>query len=205
MRAQRPPELSAAIDAVAEELPFPDRQFDAAMATFTVHQWSSLERGLAEMRRVTAGPVVVLTCDPDLVTRFWLNDYAPQVLSTLRARVEANAKEFAQHGVPRKSFYLTGRVGDEAISLHAEGERVVWTKGDGTREEVDLTAPGRRADGIGVPQMLPDAVATDGTAAWPVPPEVEQPPGTSPLDTALADLADKLGQHGDESTAEDAP
>ena len=82
MRAQRPPELSAAIDAVAEDLPFADGQFDASLATFTVHQWSSLERGLGQMRRVTAGPVVVLTCDPDLVTRFWLNDYAPQVLAT---------------------------------------------------------------------------------------------------------------------------
>ncbi len=82
MRAQRPPELGAAIDAVAEELPFPDRHFDASLATFTVHQWSSLERGLAEMRRVTAGPIFVLTCDPNLVTRFWLNDYAPQVLAT---------------------------------------------------------------------------------------------------------------------------
>src|SRR5579885_2988343 len=39
MRAQRPPHLPAAIDAVAEALPFADGCFDAAMATFTVHQW----------------------------------------------------------------------------------------------------------------------------------------------------------------------
>src|SRR4051812_48277098 len=32
MRAQRPPHLSQAMDAVAERLPFPDRHFDAAMA-----------------------------------------------------------------------------------------------------------------------------------------------------------------------------
>jgi SAM-dependent methyltransferase len=81
MRAQRPPHLSSAIDAFAEQLPFGDRQFDASMATFTVHQWSNFEKGLAEMRRVTAGPVVILTCDPTLVQRFWLNDYAPQVLA----------------------------------------------------------------------------------------------------------------------------
>src|SRR5262245_22281725 len=43
MRAQRPPHLCAAIDAVAEELPFPDRRFEAAMATFTIHQWANLE------------------------------------------------------------------------------------------------------------------------------------------------------------------
>jgi hypothetical protein len=52
------------------------------MATFTVHQWTNVERGLAELRRVTTGPVVILTCDPALVERFWLNDYAPLVLAT---------------------------------------------------------------------------------------------------------------------------
>jgi SAM-dependent methyltransferase len=82
MRAQRPSYLPAAIDAVAERLPFADRQFDAAMATFTVHQWPDLAAGLSEMRRVTRGPVLILSCDPDLVQRFWLNDYAPQVLAT---------------------------------------------------------------------------------------------------------------------------
>jgi SAM-dependent methyltransferase len=82
MRAQRPAEVSVAIDAVAEHLPFPDDHFDASMATFTVHQWNDVERGLAEMRRVTRGPVIVLTCDPTLVQRFWLNEYAPQVLAT---------------------------------------------------------------------------------------------------------------------------
>jgi SAM-dependent methyltransferase len=81
MRAQRPPHLNVAIDAIAEALPFDDDEFDASMATFTVHQWTHLDRGLAEMRRVTRGPVVILTCDPALVERFWLNDYAPQVLA----------------------------------------------------------------------------------------------------------------------------
>ncbi len=64
----------------------------------------------------------------------------------MEARVAANALELAKHGTPRKPFYLTGRVGDQSLSLHAEGEKVVLTKEDGTREEVDLTAPGRRED-----------------------------------------------------------
>ena len=89
MRAQRPAHLPVAVDAVAEDLPFPDGHFDAAMATFTVHQWPDLDRGLREMRRVTRGPVVVLTCDPDLVQRFWLNDYAPLVLATEAQRYPA--------------------------------------------------------------------------------------------------------------------
>jgi SAM-dependent methyltransferase len=89
MRAQRPAELVAAIDAVAEKLPFPAQYFDAAMATFTVHQWSDLEAGLAEMRRVTRGPVVILSCAPELVQRFWLNDYAPLVLAAEARRYPA--------------------------------------------------------------------------------------------------------------------
>jgi SAM-dependent methyltransferase len=86
MRAQRPQHLSVAIDAVAEDLPFPDESFDASMATFTVHQWADLDRGLAEMRRVTRGPALVLTCDPALVQHFWLNTYAPEVLATEASR-----------------------------------------------------------------------------------------------------------------------
>jgi ubiquinone/menaquinone biosynthesis C-methylase UbiE len=38
MRAQRLPHLAEAIDATAEQLPFPDGSFDAAMATVTIHQ-----------------------------------------------------------------------------------------------------------------------------------------------------------------------
>lgn len=89
MRAQRPAHLATAINAVAESLPFPDGCFDAAMTTFSVHQWTRLEDGLREMRRVTRGPVIILTCDPALVQRFWLNDYAPDVLAAEARRYPA--------------------------------------------------------------------------------------------------------------------
>lgn len=89
MRAQRPAHLVRAIDGVAEALPFPDRHFDASMTTFSVHQWSRLEDGLREMRRVTRGPIVILSCDPDLVQHFWLNDYAPKVLAAEARRYPA--------------------------------------------------------------------------------------------------------------------
>ena len=85
MRAQRPPHLPTAIDAVAERIPFPDGYFDASMATFTIHQWSDLRAGLSEMRRVTRGPIVILSCDPDELDRFWLAGYAPEVI-TIEAR-----------------------------------------------------------------------------------------------------------------------
>lgn len=80
MRGQRPADLNTAIDAIAEDLPFEDDSFDAAMTTFSIHQWSDAGRGLAELRRVTRGPILVLTCDPLLVRNFWLYEYAPEVL-----------------------------------------------------------------------------------------------------------------------------
>jgi len=82
MHAQRPAHLPPAVDAVAQHLPFPDAAFDAAMTTFSVHQWSDVAAGLREMRRVTRGPVVVLTCDPERVRDVWLHEYAPLVLDT---------------------------------------------------------------------------------------------------------------------------
>jgi len=92
MRAQRPAHLSQAIDAYAESLPFEGGQFEAAMGTFTVHQWKGLEAGLKELRRVTRGPILFLTCDPDRVEKFWLNVYAPLVLSTEARRYPSPAK-----------------------------------------------------------------------------------------------------------------
>jgi len=100
MRAQRPPHLSAAVDGVAERLPFPDNHFDAAMATFTVHQWADVQAGLHEMRRVTRGPVLILTCDPDEVEHFWLNSYAPQVLATEARRYPSLGRITAALGDP---------------------------------------------------------------------------------------------------------
>ncbi|MEV7618350.1 class I SAM-dependent methyltransferase [Streptomyces sp. NPDC089799] len=94
MRDQRPDRLARAIDAVAEDLPFEDGAFDAAMTLFSVHQWSDVRTGLREMRRVTRGPVVILTCDPALVRDFWLYRYAPEVLDT-EARRYPSVEELA--------------------------------------------------------------------------------------------------------------
>ncbi|MGO2037777.1 MAG: class I SAM-dependent methyltransferase [Brevibacterium sp.] len=82
MRSQRPAHLNSAIAASAESLPFDDGSFDAAMTTFSVHQWGDLEAGLAEMRRVSRGPVVIMTCDPTLLDRSWLAEYAPEMIAT---------------------------------------------------------------------------------------------------------------------------
>ncbi len=63
MRAQRSPHAAPAIDAHAEALPLDDDAVDAAMACVTVHHWEPPQAGLAELRRVARGPVVVFTFD----------------------------------------------------------------------------------------------------------------------------------------------
>jgi SAM-dependent methyltransferase len=81
MACQRPRELAPAIRATAAALPLRDDDVDAAMAILTVHHWDAeQERGVRELRRVSRGPVVILTFDAEVSGRMWLvTDYLPQV------------------------------------------------------------------------------------------------------------------------------
>jgi SAM-dependent methyltransferase len=77
MIAQRPEGSAPVVRAFAEELPFEDRSFDAAMVVLSDHHWSDHERGLAELRRV-ARRVVLLTWDPAATFDSWLvGEYLP--------------------------------------------------------------------------------------------------------------------------------
>jgi SAM-dependent methyltransferase len=86
MRAQRPKNLVPAVNGIAEQLPLDDQSVDAAMALVTVHQWRDLDKGLSELRRVTRGPIIVLTFDGDALDRYWLAQYAPELISVERRR-----------------------------------------------------------------------------------------------------------------------
>jgi hypothetical protein len=95
MRAQRPGHLVPAVRGVAEQLPLDDQSVDASMALITVHQWREFDQGLRELCRVTRGPIVVLTFDGDALDRYWLEDYAPELMAVERRRypsMEAIAK-----------------------------------------------------------------------------------------------------------------
>lgn len=80
MIAQRAHEAGPVVQARAEALPFPARQFDCAMAILTIHHWAGVEQGLREMLRVARRKVVVLTWI-GFVKPFWLVDYLPEVES----------------------------------------------------------------------------------------------------------------------------
>lgn len=86
MIGQRPASAAPVVQGRAEALPFADASFDASMAVLTVHHWADKEKGLREMRRVTRGPVVLLTYDA-AVRGFWLADYIPELVALDEAQM----------------------------------------------------------------------------------------------------------------------
>jgi SAM-dependent methyltransferase len=95
MLSQRPAGAAAAVRAVAEALPFGDDAFGAAMGVLTVHHWRDRARGLAEMRRVACGPVVLFLRDPHPVPAWWLHHYFPAT-ARLEASRETSLGQVAQ-------------------------------------------------------------------------------------------------------------
>jgi SAM-dependent methyltransferase len=72
MIEQRPPGAAPAVRGAAERVPLRDHCVDAAMALMTVHHWSDLRAGLAELGRIARERIVIFTWDPDVTKDFWL-------------------------------------------------------------------------------------------------------------------------------------
>ena len=111
---------------------------------------------------------------------------ASQMLTTLKARVQANALELARNGSPKAPFYVAGQVGGRPFSVHAEGERVFMVQEGAQRREIDLVPPAPPAEPVPAPVCAQGIVTVD------LPEEPEPAPGTSPLDQGLAALAEGL-------------
>lgn len=81
MIAQRPANAAPAIQGVVEDLPLEDKSVDATMGVFTMQHWDDVDRGLAEILRVTRDRVVFITLDVDVTTEMWLcRDYLPEII-----------------------------------------------------------------------------------------------------------------------------
>jgi transposase InsO family protein len=115
---------------------------------------------------------------------------APEVRRTLAARVAANALELARQGLPKAPFYLTGQVGGQPFSVHAEGERVILTRAQGERQEVDLVPPAAdSAPQLPEPVCPLGEVVGLGTDAAQAEPAL---PGQSAVDTLVPPAGDPL-------------
>jgi SAM-dependent methyltransferase len=87
MIGQRQAGVAPVVQARAEALPVADKAADAAMALLTVHHWSDLEAGVAELRRVARRRIVVLTWDQEVTREFWLlREYLPEAAAFDDAR-----------------------------------------------------------------------------------------------------------------------
>jgi len=80
MISQRGAGAAPVVQGTAEDLPFADNAFDAAMVILTVHHWTDKAKGHKELRRVARDRVVLLTYDP-AVRSFWLADYFPELVT----------------------------------------------------------------------------------------------------------------------------
>lgn len=80
MIRQRPAGAAPCLQGRAEALPLDNDCIDAAMALLTIHHWTDLERGLAELARVARRRVILLTWVPE-AEPFWLYDYFPEILA----------------------------------------------------------------------------------------------------------------------------
>jgi SAM-dependent methyltransferase len=150
MAAQRPRDLAPAIRATADCLPVRDGSVDAAMAVLSVHHWDQgQESGVRELRRVATGPVVILTCDPEVSGAIWLMvDYLPEVAALDR-------RSFP--GLDQLAAWLGGRTHVEVLPVYRDTPD--WTlMSFWAHPERVLDATARQATS-GFARMPPEVVA----------------------------------------------
>jgi SAM-dependent methyltransferase len=121
MRAQRPAGAAPVIAARAESLPFDDDAVDAAMACLTIHHWEPPAAGLAELRRVARGPVVVFTCELDCLPA-WKRDYYRRG-SRLRVRAFPRSTRLPPHSADAR-----GREDRDAGRLRGPFFEAYWRR-----------------------------------------------------------------------------
>lgn len=150
MAAQRPRELAPAVRATAAELPLRDGSADAAMAILSVHHWDNeQERGVRELRRVAAGPVVILTCDPQVSGAMWLMaDYLPEV-AALDRRIFPSCDQLAA--------WLGGRTQVEVLAVPRD--TCDWTLMSFWAHPERVLDQGARNATSGFARMAPEVVA----------------------------------------------
>jgi SAM-dependent methyltransferase len=141
----------------AEQLPFPDGTFEAAVAQFVVHLLDR-PRAFAEVRRVLTpdGVLFVKTVDPELLDGHWALPLLPSYLGIEQARFPTEAALRAD---------LAGAGFARVDVERAERERVM-TRDEAIEElrsgaysTMRLLSPGELAEGIRrAPDVLDDLV-----------------------------------------------
>lgn len=149
MCAQRPADRAPAIRASAGDLPLRNGAVDAAMAILTLHHWDDeQERGVRELRRVSRGPVVIVTYDPEISGTMWLMaDYLPEVAAMDRQIFPPPA-------------VLAGWLGGEVLiePLPIPRDTPDWMLGSFWAHPERVLNPDARAATSGFARMAPDVI-----------------------------------------------
>lgn len=67
----------------AEKLPLSDNSLDGVLASFTIHHWRNLSKGVGEVARVIkpGGTFLILTGWPKQMDNYWLKHYFPEMIA----------------------------------------------------------------------------------------------------------------------------
>jgi ubiquinone/menaquinone biosynthesis C-methylase UbiE len=149
------------VEAPAEELPFADGAFDAALTNFAVHLFDR-PRAFAEIRRVLAGgaPYWIKTADPERIADHWAAPLFPSF-------VELEVERFPTEDDLRRELESAGfTVAAERLSTTEElsREAAIARLTGGTFSTLALLPPDERDAGIArAREVLPDPVRYAGT------------------------------------------
>jgi transposase InsO family protein len=111
---------------------------------------------------------------------------APAMLATLKARIAANALNLAREGAPKTPFYLAGNVNGQAVSVHADGDRLLMKTGNASPVEVTLATATTGAAPSASPLPLPQTPQGVPVTPWGAGADGPHPPGIAPIDALLA-------------------
>jgi SAM-dependent methyltransferase len=162
MRAHRPAGAAPAIAATAEALPLDDGSVDAAMACVTIHHWRPPAAGLAEMRRIARGPVVVFSFDLAELPA-WQRDHLAESLAIEEPRFPT---------IDAVAAALGGRIRIERVPTPADC-RDGFLEAYWNRPEMLLDPAVRATQSFwgllpeGIEQRITERLAADlGSGAW---------------------------------------
>ncbi|MEL7269000.1 MAG: class I SAM-dependent methyltransferase [Bacteroidota bacterium] len=93
----------------AENTRLSDNQLDGIVASLTLHHWTNLQKGFAELNRVLKqrGTLVVFTATPTQMQGYWLNRYFPEMLND--AIQQMPSMKSIEESLVKSGFEISGK------------------------------------------------------------------------------------------------
>ena len=102
-----------------ENLGLPNNHVDGIIGSLTIHHWTDLNRGFAELNAVLKpnGRIVIFTSTPKQMKGYWLNHYFPKMLED--SIVQMPALEMVMEAMENAPFEI---IKTEKYSIHSDLE-----------------------------------------------------------------------------------